>query len=385
MRILHTADWHVGKKLSRFDRMDDHAAVLDEIVHIADAERVDLVLVAGDLFDRPFPPVEALRLVMDTLRRLASDARPVVAIAGNHDSAELFELLASLVAPWNIHLVGEIKRPAEGGVLDLCAGTERALVACFPFLREGKVVDFMQQTDGWYTQYAERVALLCKAYNDHLERERDASTVALLMAHFVVSGVRLGGEGASRGERLLHMGESYAASEHAIPPGPQYVALGHVHAPQPVSGAAAPAYYAGSTLELDFGEAGEPKRVLLVDAQPGLPVEVRSRPLTAGRRLMRAQGTLAELGGREELKRAFVDLTVETDGPDDTLADRARDVFPYLVKVLPHYDRDEVPEALLRQDMPWDRLYEAYFLAEYEKQPGAELLAAFRQIYDEVG
>ena len=99
MRILHTADWHVGKKLSRFDRMDDHAAVLDEIVHIADAERVDLVLVAGDLFDRPFPPVEALRLVMDTLRRLASDARPVVAIAGNHDSAELFELLASLVAP----------------------------------------------------------------------------------------------------------------------------------------------------------------------------------------------------------------------------------------------------------------------------------------------
>ncbi|MBW2736830.1 MAG: exonuclease subunit SbcD, partial [Deltaproteobacteria bacterium] len=212
--------------------MEDHAAVLDEIVHIADEESVDLVVVSGDLFDRPAPPVEALSLVVDTLRRLAKDNRPVVGIAGNHDSAELFELLGRLMKSWNIHLVGEIKRPAEGGVLDLMAGGTRALVACFPFLREGKVVDFMQEVDQWYGAYAERVARLCQAYNASLEQQKDANTVTLLTAHFLVSGARLGGEGAPRGGRLLHIGESYAATEQAIPPGPQYVAMGHIHAPQ---------------------------------------------------------------------------------------------------------------------------------------------------------
>jgi len=384
MRILHTADWHVGKKLSRFDRMDDHAAVLEEIVQIADEEKVDLVVVAGDLFDRPFPPVDALKLTMETLRRLATKARPVVAIAGNHDSPELFELLAPLVVAWNIHLVGYIKRPAEGGVLDLRAGEQRVLVACFPFLREGKVVDFMQETDAWYGQYAERVALLCQAYNDHLEKHRDASTVTLMAAHFIVSGARLGGHGAQRGERLLHIGEAYTATEQAIPPGPQYVALGHVHAPQRVTGAAVPAEYAGSLLELDFGEAGEKKRVVLVDARPGLAATVTSREFTAGRRLVRARGTLEELAAREDLQQAFVDLTVRVDGPDDTLANRAREAFPHLVKVAPEYERAEAPELPLRQDMPWDKLYEAYFLEKHETTPSEELMAAFREIYEEV-
>src|SRR5256885_5549214 len=126
----------------------------------------------------------------------------------------------------------------------------------------------MQDAVLGYRCYADRVSRICAAYNEALVASTGAGEVPLLMAHFLVNGVKMGHEGP-RGERELHMGAAYAATPQAIPAGPQYVALGHIHAPQPVPGAPVPAQYAGSLLPLDFGEAGEAKRVVLVDAAPG--------------------------------------------------------------------------------------------------------------------
>lgn len=379
MRILHTADWHVGKRLGRYDRMNDHAAVLDEVVEIAEAEAIDLVIVAGDLFDRPHASVDTLRLALEALERLARALRPVVAIAGNHDSPELLELLAPLVRDRNVHLVGAIRRPDQGGVLDLQAGEGRALVAALPFLREGRAVNFMQDTSAWHGAYAERIGALCQAYDRHLMRE-GAHAVKLLTAHFMVSGVKLGGHGLARGERALHLGEAYTATEQAIPPGPQYVAMGHIHAPQRVPGAAVPATYAGSLLELDFGEVGEEKRVVVVEVEPGVPATLHSIPLSRGRRLRRERGRWDELVARQELKETYLDLTVETDGPDPGLADRAARAFPHLVKV--RVDYEELGEAEpVRTDLPWDELYRDYFRRVHKVEPTEELLAAFRDIH----
>jgi exonuclease SbcD len=276
MRVLHTSDWHLGKKLGRHDRSAEQAEVLDEVIEIAEAEAVDLVLVSGDLFDRPFPPIDALRLGLDALQRLSDNGRrPTVAIAGNHDSPELFELLAPLLTARQVHLVGSIKRPQSGGVLEVPTGQGRALVACLPFLREGRVVDFLAEVDSWYGSYADRLARLCQAYDAQLTARAAADptrSVTLLCAHFMIDGVRLGGHGrVGRGERPLHIGEAYMATSQAVPPGVQYVALGHIHAPQPAPGAAVASEYAGSLLELDFGEAGEKKRVVIVEVEPASP------------------------------------------------------------------------------------------------------------------
>ena len=116
MKILHTSDWHIGKRLGRHDRMDEFVEVLAEVERIADEHEVDLVLVSGDVWDRPIPPMDALTLGLQTLLRLA-ERRPVVAVAGNHDSPELFEALAPLLAPRNVFLTGTVKRPDEGGLL----------------------------------------------------------------------------------------------------------------------------------------------------------------------------------------------------------------------------------------------------------------------------
>ena len=377
MRILHTSDWHVGKRLGRFDRADEYAAVIDEVVAIAEAEGADLVVHSGDLFDRASPPVEAIRLALTGLVRLAAGgSRPVVVVAGNHDSGDLFEVLAPYLAGFGVHLVGRIKPPDAGGVLALDTPGGAARIGCFPFLKAAQAVDFMERAEGWYRKYADRVRRISETYAAAVTSVDDA--VGLLVGHFMVGGVTVR-RGVPRGERELHIGEAYAATAEAVPTTLDYVALGHIHAPQPVPGSGVPAQYAGSLLQLDFGESGEEKRVVLVEADPGAPATVRSIPMTAGRRLERVRGRWGAIESREDLDDAYLDLVIETDGPDPELVDRARDRFPWVVKVQAAYDRpesDEVPAA----DRPLDELYADFHLAEH----GEPLADATRAVFTEL-
>lgn len=385
MRVLHTSDWHVGKRLGRYDRTEEYRAVIDEVVELADAETVDLVLHSGDLFDRPIPPVEALDVALDGLVRLtAGGTRPVVVIAGNHDSPGFFEALAPFLRKHHIHLVGEIKRPDAGGVLELETAAGRAVVSCFPFLREGRAFHAWEPVDEHYKKYADRLRSIAEAYARDAEARAAGDAVTFLVAHFLVGGAKVHGHGAPRGERELHMGAAYAATSEAIPPGPQYVALGHIHAPQPVPGAKVPAHYAGSLLELDFGEAGEEKRVVVVEVEPGLPASARSVPLSAGRRLVRAEGTWQELLKRDDLREAYVDLVVETAGPDPTLAERAREEFDFVVKVQASYPRADL-EPVDRTHRSLDELYVDFVAADTGVPPDDALVAAFRSVMEEAG
>jgi len=379
MRILHTADWHVGRRLGRHDRTQEMRAALDEVAAIADAERVDLVLVSGDVFDRAVPPVEALSVGLGALLRLAH-ARPVVVVAGNHDAPELFDALAPLLRQRGVHAIGHIRPPDAGGLLGPDDLGVPALVAGFPFLREGRVVDFMADAGRWYGQYAERVAAIAAAYNAALVERAGSDLVPVLVAHFMVSGVRV-----SHSERELHIGHAYTATAQAIPAGPQYVALGHIHAPQPVPGAAVPAEYAGSLLPLDFGEAGEQKRVVIVDVEPGRLATVRSAPISAGRPLVRMRGTWDEIAASaDELGDSYLDLTVDVGGPDPELGRRASELFGYLVRV-----RAEHPAAARRErtgrDRPADdELYAAFVRATSGDDAPPALLKLFRSVLEEV-
>ena len=383
MKILHTSDWHVGKRLGRHDRMAEYADVLAEVEAIADANEVDLVLVSGDVWDRPVPPMDALALGLQTLLRLA-ERRPVVAVAGNHDSPELFEALAPLLRPRGVFLVGSIRRPDGGGILGPDDLGVPAAVACFPFLREGRVVDFMREAGEWYRAYSDKVAAITHAYNEALVAAAGDGVLPILMAHFMVGGVNVDGHGAPRGERELHMGQAYAATAQAIPAGPQYVAMGHIHAPQRVPGAPVPAHYAGSLLALDFGEAGEQKRVVIVDAEPGRLASVESVPLAKGRRLVRVTDDWDGIEARtDELADAFLDLTVRTTATDFTLADRARDAFPFLVKVRAWRPEGERRERLEKGHRRWDELYADYVAGEHGESASEELLTLFRSVLEE--
>ncbi|MDP8969441.1 MAG: exonuclease SbcCD subunit D [Actinomycetota bacterium] len=329
MKLLHTADWHVGKALRGRSRADEHRAVLTEIAGIADAERVDLVLVAGDLFDSTAPPPEAERTVYRALLDLTDVGADVVVVAGNHDNPRRLEAVKPLLDLGRIHTGARVARPEAGGVVEVGTRSgETARLALLPFLSQRAIVDadalMSADADQHASAYAERAARVIAALS---AGARD-DVVNLLVAHLMVTGGTLGG-----GERAAHTIFDYCVPATAFPAWMHYVALGHLHRAQRVP-AACPVWYAGSPLQLDFGETGDDKAVLVADVVPSRPAEVRPVALTAGRRLRTIRGSLDEL---EALAGTVGDdhlRVVVDEAPHPSLADEVRRRFDHAVDVI---------------------------------------------------
>ena len=296
MKLLHTSDWHVGKTIRGHSRIPEHEAVLAEIVSLADEHSVDLVIVAGDLFETATPTAEAESLVYRTLLQLLDTGAHVAVISGNHDNARRLHAVAPVFeALGRIHLVTEPIRPDDGGVIRLSMpGGEQVRLAMLPFVSQRGVVrakNLMEAAAYENTQaYADRMRLLIET----LTAEFDTDTVNILAAHAFVYGGQLGG-----GERAAHFIDDYAISAQSFPVTASYVALGHVHRPQKIQGAA-PIHYCGSPLQLDFGEEDQFKQVNLVEIEPGVPPVVTPVSLSGGRALRTLRGTVAELAARSE-------------------------------------------------------------------------------------
>ncbi len=290
MRILHTSDWHAGKVWKGQSRLDELAAVLDDLASAVERERIDLVLMTGDVFDTPSPPAEAERLVFGFFRRLGRLAVPSVVIAGNHDSPARVEAWAQLAELAHVRACGLPKPPHQGGCVAISTRSgETALVAMVPFAPVARLLSAQQlgeAPDRAASTYAAEMQRLVA----HMCRDFGASTVNLLMAHTHLEGAVLGGS-----ERPVHVGDDWAASPGMLPATAHYVALGHIHRHQRVEGAPAPAWYAGSPMQLDFGEEGQSKSYNVVDARPSQAARVEPRPYVGARPLRTAVVTPAQL------------------------------------------------------------------------------------------
>jgi exonuclease SbcD len=381
MRVLHTGDWHVGRTLHRRQRLEEAAAVLDEVVEIAARERVDLVLVCGDLFEHQAPSAEAERIVYSTLLGLRGCGAGVVVVPGNHDNAKRFGAIEQLFDAAGVRVVPEVRRPAQGGIVDVRGrdGTP-VQIACLPWVPERLMFgaeEMMGLQPEPYQAYAEQFARLVDALCDGF----DDGAVTILAGHAFVSGSRLGG-----GERELTIGQIFAVSAATLPTTVQYIALGHVHRPQDIPGAATPARYSGSLMQLDFGETEQDKSVTIVDLELGTPARLSEVPITRGRRLVELHGTLDELEAlAADHDDAWLRVTLVCDGPQPGLADRVRDVLPNALEVRLDYERED-PErraSELRRLTPRE-LFERYYRAAHGAAPGDEVVRLFDELYDEV-
>lgn len=336
MRLLHTGDWHVGKSLHGVDRHAEQRAVLEQIVQIAAAERVDAILAAGDLLDRRLVDPRALAIALETLTALGEIA-PVVAIPGNHDDPEIWRLLAGLLAPRRVTVVDTILPPAEA-VIDLTTAAGTLHVAALPWPEPHRLPLAPGAERGRArTGYAELVAGVVAGYAQELRaRRRVDDAPAVLVGHLMVDGSQTGA-----GERALTMSIGYCLAPAALPADLDYLALGHIHRPQAIPGLNAPGRYCGSPLALDFSEDNHVKTVTVVDVGEGS----REIPLTAGRRLVRVRGALDDLPALAAPHTdAWLRCEVELDGPLPDLAQRVRVLAPNALRIDPVYPRaaDEV-------------------------------------------
>ena len=379
MRLLHTGDWHVGKSLRGRSRAEEHRAVLTEIVEIVKAGKIEIALVAGDLFDTASPAPESEEIVYRALLELAEATEWVVVIAGNHDNPRRLEAVEPLMRLTNIRLLTAVRRPEEGGVLTLQTKAGAARVALLPFVSQRLIVKaddlMMRDAADHVGDYAER---LTRIIHHLCSSSPPPQTVDVLLAHAMVHGGVLGG-----GERSAHTIFEYSVPATAFPPSLHYVGLGHLHRAQRIPGAC-PIWYAGSPLQLDFGETADVKSVNVIEAEPGRPATVENVPLSSGRKLRFVKTTL---GGLAEIARSAGDdyLRVELDHPPRPgLADKVRELLPNAIDVqLAHRTEgtEETPKVSRSGRSPRDLF--ADYLAEQDADD-ARLKKLFDELLDEV-
>ena len=328
MKILHTSDWHLGKRLENFSRLEEQQAVLKEICEIADRENVDAVLVAGDLFDTFNPPTEAIDLFYKTLKTLTNNGRrPVIAISGNHDSPDKIEAPDPLARECGIIFTGYPNSVVSEFELESGLKIRNSEEGYF----EIQLPDIKTPLRILHTSYANEIRLktalgqgnseeelrniLQNKWSNLAEKYCDKNGINLLVSHLFVieKGSEIPEEPADE-KPILHVGGVQAVYTENIPEQVQYTALGHLHRMHAVD-ADSKVYYSGSPLSYSFAEANQQKYVLIVEVEPGEKATIVEKPLIKGKKLLRfkAQGMEDALNWLTQNPDCLVELTLVTN------------------------------------------------------------------------
>ena len=404
MKLLHTSDWHLGKRLEDFLRIEEQQAVLQEICEIAECEQVDAVLVAGDLFDTFNPPTEAVDLFYKTLKRLSNNGcRPVIAIAGNHDSPDRIEAPDPLARECGIIFAGypnsvvpefELESGlkvlhSEEGFLELKPPgiTAPLRLLLTPYANEFRLKTYLGQDNS----EEELRTVLQKKWQELAEKYCDNKGVNLLETHlFVVKkGDELPEEPADE-KPILHVGGAQAIYSENIPEQIQYTAIGHLHRMHRVDSSPCPVYYSGSPLSYSFAEANQKKYVLVVDVEPGKVATVQELELTKGKKLLRkrAEGIDEVLLWLTENPDCLVELTMVTDtyltAQERKQLSAAHNgivtIIPE-VKNVSEFSGGNKKSIDLTKTM--EELFTDYFRHEKGQEPNADVMKLFTEILAE--
>lgn len=323
MRFIHTADWHLGRLFFGRHLTNDQAHVLDELVRLARDVHAEAVVLAGDVYDRAVPPVEAVELFDDTISRLLLEEKlKVIYIAGNHDSAARLGFGSRLLAGGGVFVAGQLCADAPPIVLEDAHG--KVAFSLLPYM-EPATVRFA------YGEAAQELAGFDEATSFAVARAaaripKDCRSVAVAHA-FIAGGA------SSESERPLSVGGSDSVGSACFAPF-SYTALGHLHAPQKAG--AENIRYAGSLMKYSFSEAGQRKGVTVVDLDADGAVSVEEVPLAAPHDLRVVRGALAEIladRGRFPKSEDYTAVELSDKGPVLDARGKLSQIYPNILQV----------------------------------------------------
>lgn len=281
MRILHTSDWHLGKTLEGHDRHDEQVRFCDNLIDLVEENNVDLVLIAGDIYDSYNPPSSAESLFYRTIERLAKDgSRPVFIIAGNHDNPDRLESVRPLVEGLGITILGYPRSQATRGkyrgfsieeaqpcFTKIAIGDQKINIISLPYPSEKRLNEAYDQTDDINEMQESYTRKVGRIFRD-LEKFYRDDEINIAVSHIFVVGSAI-----SDSERRIELGGSLLVEKSDLPARSQYTALGHIHKPQRISKEYR-AYYSGSPIQYSKNERSSSKSVYLVDLEPGQEPDV---------------------------------------------------------------------------------------------------------------
>ena len=398
MKILHTADWHLGKRLDRFSRLEEQILVMDEIVQIADEQNVDLILIAGDLFDNFNPSVEAIELFYKTLKRLSLNGkRPVIAISGNHDSPSLIDAPNPLARECGIILIGHPKAKVTPFELD-----DFKISNSVEGMIELKLNNHDYPMRIVHTAFANEVRLkeyfgenkedalnqvLAENWKDIADEFCDKNGVNILMTHLYMNKKGAPTLEEPDGEKPIKIGNADLIYSDIIPKQIQYTALGHLHAFQNIGTKEKPVIYSSSPLCYSFSEAGQTKYVSIIEANPKKEVTYEKIALKNGKALARKTFDDVEkaIAWLTENQNTLVELTLESEtylkAEERKLIYNAHQGIVHLIPKVKNQEinQNQLHEINLNQDI--QSLFKDYFKSKNNAQePNEELLDLFNEI-----
>lgn len=385
MRILHTSDWHIGKRIAGRDRLTEQREVLHEIASICDRENVELVLVAGDVFDTYLPSAEAEDAFYGAVKEIAGKDRCVLLISGNHDDNVRLAAASSLSEDQGIYIYGNVShchKSCEGRAIQAIETKENSIIFrnrageeifinVLPYPNEARLKENKDPNE----TYADKMRRWIAAGQEQNVR----NLPSVFLSHLFVAGGKV-----SEGEREIDLGGARAVALELLPPS-AYVALGHLHRRQHFKNNV---FYSGSILQYAFDEAGTEKSVVVFDVGVKGAENIREIPLKGGKRLVRLAESSVE-GAIALLKKypgCHIELTLYLREP--LIATQVREMQKAnegLVSILPVVQGDSVRQdtMLSRRKMSSAELFKEYYRSKFTESPPQELCELFLSLTEE--
>lgn len=379
MKFFHLADLHIGKKVNGYSMIDDQRVLLDQIVAHLAAGKPDALILAGDIYDRRNPPVEAVALFDDFVSRVVLEQQvPILAIGGNHDGGERLGFANAIQAKAGLHLVGSFTWPLPkvrlydaDGPVDVTLMAYADLAVLHALVPETAELDFPQAMD-WVLRHT----------------DLDPAARQVLVAHGVVTGDAPLETCDSERELSIGGTEYWQSASLA---GFDYVALGHLHQAQRAGSERI--RYAGSLMQYSFSEENQQKVMLSVTLDKDGALDVQPLPLVGPRRLVTVKGLLDELLSVPERVRVhqndYLRVVLEDTGSLLEPMQRLKQCYPNIMLM----ERQALPEVVLDQPLPQAAegtkrspldMFAAFYEQVMEEAPGEELCAVMKSVFDEV-
>lgn len=398
MRILHTGDWHLGKNLEGQSRMDEQEKFLEDFVEIVEENDIDLIIIAGDIYDSSNPPARAEKMFYDTLKKLSKNGeRITLVIAGNHDSPERLIAAGPLAMDHGIIMCGTPKTIVPVGqygvnkVLDSGEGfveieinNERAVILTVPYPSEKRlnevIYDSMSDSDEKAKSYGEKVAEIFNMLKAHYRED----TINLAVSHIFAMGSEESGS-----EKSIQLGGSYIVDGSCLPKEAQYIALGHVHKPQIVPGTNKKARYCGSPIHYNKKEINFKKKCFIIDAKPKEECEISEvefkvyKPIEIWKCASIEEAVKKCEENKDREVWVYLEITTDRYIKEDEIK-AMKSLKRDILEIMPKFKNSDYENEFENiNDKPFDVIFKEFYKKERSVEPTEELVDFLLSIINE--
>ena len=400
MRILHTGDWHLGKNLEGASRLDEQELFLNDFVDIVEKNKVDLVIIAGDVYDNSNPPARAEKMFYDTLKKISKNGeRLILVIAGNHDNPERLVAAGPLAMEHGIIMSGTPKTVIQcgeygqhkvinsgEGFIEVEINNEKAVILTVSYPSEKRLNEVlygeMDSDEDRVKTYGERI----KSLFDSLEKNYRSDKINLVVSHLFAMGSEEGGS-----ERSIQLGGSYIVNGSCFPKEAQYIALGHVHKPQIVPGTNKKARYSGSPLHYNKKEINITKKCFIIDVKANEECVVNEIELKVYKpiEIWKCESISDAIDKCEENKdrNCWVYLEVKCDRyiREDEIK-KMKGIKKDILEIIPKLQSDEEDEsAVTIQEKSFEEIFREFYKKERNIEADDEVVNLLLKLVSEEG